>query len=194
MLNRWEGIGNLGKDPETRYTTGQNPTAVCRFTMAVDHGYGERKKTVWMNVVAYGKLAENCQKFLAKGKKVYASGELDIREYERNDGSKGYITETTAKTIEFLSNQEQVQQNQQAMQSNGWPPQTGFSQQPQQQMQPAWSNPQQWTQPQQPAPQQQFPAQDQPISYQQYQQEKQQEQMQIPAGFEQMAANEEIPF
>ena len=188
MLNRWEGIGNLGKDPETRYMTGQNPTAVCRFTMAVDHGYGERKKTVWMNVVAYGKLAENCQKFLAKGKKVYASGELDIREYERNDGSKGYITETTAKTIEFLSSQEQ------AMQSNGWPPKTGFSQQPQQQMQPAWSNPQQWTPPQQPAPQQQFPAQDQPISYQQYQQEKQQEQMQMPAGFEQMAANEDIPF
>lgn len=123
MLNRWMGIGNLGKDPETRYTTGERSTAMCRFTMAVDHGYGERKKTVWMNVVAFGKLAENCQKFLRKGKKVYVDGEIDIKEYQKQDGSKGYATEVTARTVEFLSNQEQVERNQAAVN-------------------PAWSSPQ----------------------------------------------------
>lgn len=173
MLNRWEGIGNLGKDPETRYTTGSNPTAVTRFSIAVDHGYGERKKTVWVNIVTFGRLAENCQKFLNKGKKVYAAGELDIREYQKQDGSKGYITEVTARDVEFLSAQnEQIQ----APAQNNWPPQTGFQQPAQQPVQPAWSQPQQ----------------EQPITYQQFKQEKAQEQM--PAGFEQMAQQETIPF
>jgi len=180
MLNRWEGIGNLGKDPETRYTTGANPTAVCRFSIAVDHGYGERKKTVWMNVVTYGKQAENCSKFLQKGKKVYVSGELDIRDYERQDGSRGIIVETTAKTVEFLSNQEQVERNQAAY----GVPQQGFGQQNFGQPQPAWSNPQ-WTAPQQTQAQQN-------MTYQQYQEQKAQEQMQIPEGF--AALQEEIPF
>lgn len=173
MLNRWEGIGNLGKDPETRYTTGANPTAMTKFSIAVDHGYGERKKTVWVSVVTFGRLAENCQKFLVKGKKVYVSGELDIREYQKQDGSKGYITEVTARDVEFLSAQnEQIQ----APAQNNWPPQTGFQQPAQQPVQPAWSQPQQ----------------EQPITYQQFKQEKAQEQM--PAGFEQLAQQETIPF
>jgi single-strand DNA-binding protein len=124
MLNRWEGIGNLGKAPETRYTTGANPTAVCRFSIAVEKGYGDNKKTVWVNIVTFGKLAENCQKFLAKGRKVYAAGELDVREYDKQDGTRGYITEISANTIEFLSSREQ---------QDNWPPQ-GYGQgyQPQQ--------------------------------------------------------------
>lgn len=113
MLNRWEGIGNLGKDPEIRYTTGSNPTAVCRFSIAVEKGYGENKKTVWVNIVTFGKLAENCQKFLLKGRKVYAAGELDVREYDKQDGTRGYITEVAANTVEFLSSKEQ----------ENWPPQ-----------------------------------------------------------------------
>ena len=87
MLNRFEGIGHLGKDPEVRYTTGEKRTAICRFSIAVQKGYGENKKTVWVNIVSFGKLAENCGKFLAKGRKVYVAGELDIREYDKQDGS-----------------------------------------------------------------------------------------------------------
>lgn len=162
MLNRFAGIGNLGKDPETRYTQGQTPTAICRFSIAVDHGHGERKKTVWINVATFGKLAENCQKYLAKGRKVYVAGELDIREYQKQDGSKGYITEVTARDVEFLPGQEQQnfgQQNQ---------PQQNFSQSAQTQpAQPQWSNPE-WGQ------QQSF--------------------ADAPAGFQQMAAQEDVPF
>ena len=179
MLNRFEGIGNLGKDPETRVTTGANQTTVTRFPIAVNKGYGENKKTVWINIVALGKLAENCSKFLAKGRKVYVAGELDIREYDKPDGSKGYITEVVARDVEFLNSNE----------SNGWtqptaPPQPQAPAQPQ--PQPAWSNPQ-WTAPQQPQP----PAQ-QNMTYQQYQEQKAQEQMQIPEGF--AALQEEVPF
>lgn len=161
MLNKFIGIGNLGKDPETRYTQGQTPTAVCRFSIAVDHGYGERKKTVWINVATLGKLAENCQKYLAKGRKVCVVGELDIREYQKQDGSKGYITEVTARDVEFLSGQEQQNFGQQTQQQN-------FSQPAQTQpAQPQWSNPE-WGQ------QQSF--------------------ADAPAGFQQMAAQEDVPF
>ena len=191
MLNRWEGIGNLGKDPETRYTTGSNPTAVCRFSIAVEKGYGENKKTVWVNIVTFGKLAENCQKFLQKGRKVYAAGELDVREYDKQDGTRGYITEVVANTIEFLSSREQ----------DNWPPQNSgvvntqpvqnpnVSQYTQQsstyytQQQPVSvpvSAPVQQT----PAPQQQF------ITREQYEAEKAQ---QPPAGFTALA-DDDIPF
>ena len=180
MLNRWEGIGNLGKDPETRYTTGSNPTAVCRFTIAVDKGYGENKKTVWVNIVTFGKLAENCQKFLQKGRKVYASGELDIREYDKQDGTKGYITEVNARDIEFLSARES---------QDNWPPQ-GYAQ-PQQNS--AVINTQPLPNPQY-APVQQtqtVPQQSQFITREQYEQEKMQ--MQSQAGFTALT-DEDIPF
>ena len=162
MLNRFEGIGNLGKDPELRYSTGQKQVAICRFAIAVDKGFGENKKTVWVNVVTFNKLAENCQKFLAKGRKVYIAGELDIREYDKQDGTRGYITEVVANTVEFLNSNEsnqtpgwgqQVQQTQQAwtQEVQFQTPETyGKSSQVQQ---PQWSAPQQA--PQQQAPQQQ---------------------------------------
>ena len=167
MLNRWEGIGNLGKDPELRYSTGQNQTAICRFSIAVNKGYGDNKKTVWINIVTFGKLAENCQKFLVTGKKVYVAGELDVREYDKQDGSKGYITEVSAKDVEFLSSQENHSQE-----SYGWPPQTGFQRDTQAQS---------FSAPQEP----------QYLTRQQY---EQQTQADAPPGFQQMAAQEDIPF
>lgn len=178
MLNRFEGIGNLGKDPELRYSTGENQVAICRFTIAVDKGYGQNKKTVWMPVVTFGKLAENCNKFLAKGRKVYVAGEIDIREYEGQDGQKRFFTEVAANTVEFLSSNES----------------SGAGQQWGNQAQPAWSQ-----------PQNQQPQQNQYVTRQQWQQEQQQNMFQqqtnqqgqptdMPPGFEQVAANENVPF
>lgn len=148
MLNRYEGIGNLGRDPEMRYSTGQNQTAICKFTIAVDKGFGQNKKTVWVNIVTFGKVAENCNKFLAKGRKVYVAGELDIREYDKQDGTKGYVTEVAANTVEFLSEKQN-----------------------------------EWNQPvQKPKNEQQT------MTFKEYQAEK------APAGFQQMAEQEYIPF
>ena len=194
MLNRWEGIGNLGKDPELRYTTGQNPTAVCRYSIAVDKGYGEHKKTVWVNIVTLGNRAESDSRYLSKGKKIYASGELDIREFERQDGSRDHITEVTADKVEYLSGKEQDQ--------NGWPPQTGFTQQPPQPPQYQAPQPQPYQAPQQQQfqqPQVQRPQpepQGQYITKEQYEAEKQQ-QFNVPNGTPQgyTALNDDdIPF
>lgn len=105
--------GNLGRDPEMRYTpTGQ---AVTNFNVAVDDSYtgsnGERvDRTIWIRVSAWGKLAETCNNFLKKGRKVLVEGRLVIdpatggpRTFTRNDGSIGANFEVSAQTVRFLS-------------------------------------------------------------------------------------------
>lgn len=105
-------IGNLGKDPEQRFTpSGQ---AVTSFSVAVDNSYtkdGERvKRTIWVNVSAWGKLAETCKNYLAKGKKVLIEGTLTAdpetgnpRVFTRGDGTSGAAYEVNAQTVRFLS-------------------------------------------------------------------------------------------
>jgi single-strand DNA-binding protein len=105
--------GNLGRDPEMRYTpTGQ---AVTNFNVAVDDSYtgsnGERvDRTIWIRVSAWGKLAETCNNYLKKGRKVLVEGRLVVdqasggpRTYTRNDGSIGANFEVSAQTVRFLS-------------------------------------------------------------------------------------------
>lgn len=95
-------IGNLTKDPEIRYTTGENPTAICRFGLANNEGYGENKRTNFLNIVVFGKQAENCEKFLKKGSKVAITGRIQTGSYERVD-RKVYTTDIVANSVEFLS-------------------------------------------------------------------------------------------
>ncbi len=89
-------IGNLGKDPETRYTP--NGNAVCNLTLATDESYKDKQsgqlvpKTEWHRVVMFGKLAEVAGQYLRKGSKVYIEGKLQTREWEK-DGVKRYSTE-----------------------------------------------------------------------------------------------------
>lgn len=97
-------IGNLTKDPEVRYTTGQNQTAICRFTVAVNDRYGG---TSYIPVVAFGKQGENCGRFLAKGRKAAISGRIQTGSYTNRDGQKVYTTDVIANNVEFLGGQEQ---------------------------------------------------------------------------------------
>ena len=103
-LNRVEIIGNLGKDPDMRYTG--NGTAMTRFSVAVGRTYqvdGERREeTEWFNIVAWSKLAELCQAHLTKGRKVYVEGRQSTRSYDGPDGQKKYITELVANQVIFL--------------------------------------------------------------------------------------------
>jgi single-strand DNA-binding protein len=97
-------IGHLGKDPEVTY--GQQGAARCRFSVATSERYKDREgkdreETEWHNVVVYGKQAEACGKFLAKGRQVYAEGRVQTRKYEK-DGQDRYITELIARTVIFL--------------------------------------------------------------------------------------------
>lgn len=106
-------VGNLGKDPEMRYTpSGQ---AVTNFSVAVNDGYtnsqGEKvDRTIWVRVSTWGKQAEVCKQYLAKGRRVLVEGRLvpdaatgSPRIYTRQDGTPGTSFEVTASTVRFLS-------------------------------------------------------------------------------------------
>lgn len=97
-------VGNLGADPELRYT--QGGTAVCNLRIATNEtkkdGDNWVKFTEWHNVVVWGRQAENCEKFLEKGRTVAIRGRLQTREWEK-DGSTRYTTEIVADQVEFLN-------------------------------------------------------------------------------------------
>jgi single-strand DNA-binding protein len=104
-LNMVQLIGNLGKDPELRYT--QSGTPVLNFRMATTESYapkdgGERQeKTEWHGVVLWGKRAEALNKFLVKGARIYIAGRLTTRSWEK-DGDTRYTTEVTATKVLLL--------------------------------------------------------------------------------------------
>ena len=112
-------IGNLTKDPDVRYSTGSNQTAVGRFSIAVDDGYGEKKKTSYINIVVFGKQAENCERFLYKGSKVAVQGRIQTGSYEK-EGRKIYTTDVIADQVEFL----RTEQVTEPVQQSEMPPQT----------------------------------------------------------------------
>ena len=104
-LNKVMLIGNLGKDPEVRYT--QAGTAVANFSMATAERFkaknGEyEERTEWHNVTAWGKLAEICGEYLTKGKLVYIEGRLQTRKWEDKDGKDRYTTEVVADKMVML--------------------------------------------------------------------------------------------
>ena len=98
-------IGNLGRDPELRYT--QSGQAVANFTLATTERFsnreGERQeRTEWHRIVAWGRTAELCAQYLAKGRSVYIEGRLQTREWEDKEGQKRRTTEITAQSVQFL--------------------------------------------------------------------------------------------
>ena len=102
-LNRVQLIGNLGKDPETRFTPKGN--TVCTFSVAVGRRWksdGETKEaTDWFNIEAWGKLGEICQKYLSKGRLVFIEGRLQTDRYEQ-DGESQYFTKVVASQMQML--------------------------------------------------------------------------------------------
>lgn len=98
-------VGNLGRDPELRYT--QNGQAVANFTVATNENWtnksGDREERAeWHRVVAWGRVAELCAEYLAKGRTVYVEGRLQTREWEDKEGQKRRSTEIVAQTVQFL--------------------------------------------------------------------------------------------
>lgn len=81
-MNVFTFSGNLGKDAETRYTNGSNPTPVTSFSVACTSGWGDKQTTTWIRCNAWGERYEKLAQYLTKGKKVCVSGELSTREYE----------------------------------------------------------------------------------------------------------------
>ena len=110
-MNQVNLIGNLTRDPETRYSTGQNQTAVCRFTIAVNdrrknqNGEWEDNPS-FIPIVVFGKKAENCDKYIGMGSKVAVNGKIETGSYVNKDGQKVYTTDVIANEVEFLSRKE----------------------------------------------------------------------------------------
>jgi single-strand DNA-binding protein len=104
-LNKVMLIGNLGKDPEMKYTA--NGKAITRFSLACSRTFtspegDRREETDWFDVVTWDKLAELCSQFLQKGRQAYVEGRLQTRSWEGQDGQKHYRTEVVAQTVLFL--------------------------------------------------------------------------------------------
>lgn len=110
-------IGRLTRDPELRYTTSQ--MAVATFTLAIDRPTkaDREKETDFPRIKAFGKTAENCEKYLAKGRMVAVQGSLQTGSYEDKDGKRVYTTDVMANRVEFLEWGDRPQSNTPA--SNG---------------------------------------------------------------------------
>lgn len=104
-INKAILVGNLGKDPELKYTpSGQ---AVATFSLAtteryVDKSNQKQERTEWHNIVVWGKLAEVVNQYLKKGKSAYIEGRITTRSWDDRDGNKKYRTEIIATTVEFI--------------------------------------------------------------------------------------------
>ena len=99
-------VGNLGADPDMRYTpSGQG---VCEMRIATSESWNDKngqrqERTEWHRVVVWGKRAEICSKYLSKGRQVYVEGRIQTRSWDDKDGNKRYMTEIIAQDVQFLS-------------------------------------------------------------------------------------------
>jgi single-strand DNA-binding protein len=98
-------IGNLGKDPEVRFTPGGQ--AVANFSIATSDNWTDKsgqkqERTEWHRIVVWGKQAELCGEYLKKGRQVYVEGRLQTREWTDKEGRKNYTTEVVANAVTFL--------------------------------------------------------------------------------------------
>jgi len=98
-------VGNLGADPDMRYTpSGQG---VCELRVATSESWNDKngqrqERTEWHRIVVWGKRAEVCSKYLSKGRQVFVEGRIQTRTYDDKDGNKRYITEIIAAVVQFL--------------------------------------------------------------------------------------------
>jgi len=105
MVNKVILVGNLGKDPEVRYTA--NGRAVARFPLATSEVWNDadgnrQERTEWHNIIVWGKQGETCGQYLAKGRQAYIEGSIRSRSYDDKTGQKRYVTEIIAQRVRFL--------------------------------------------------------------------------------------------
>lgn len=105
MINKAILVGNVGKDPEVRYL--DNGVAVAQFSLATTENYKDKEgnkqsRTEWHNIVLWRGLAEVAEKYVKKGQALYIEGRITNRSYDAQDGTKRYITEIVANTMQML--------------------------------------------------------------------------------------------
>lgn len=109
-INKVIIIGNLGRDPDLKYT--QQGTAVTKFPVATTETWTDKntnqrqEQTEWHKIVVFGKQAENCEKYLSKGRQVYIEGKLKTSSYEK-DGQTHYSTDIVASVVQFIGGRQE---------------------------------------------------------------------------------------
>ena len=126
-VNKVTLVGNLGADPEVKKTSSQQTVTV--FNLATSRSWvnkeGQRQEhTEWHRIVVWGKLAETCGEYLAKGRQVYIEGRLQTRSWEDDKGQKKYTTEVVAQQVLFLGNNNSTEKRNQ--ESNSYQPEPPF--------------------------------------------------------------------
>jgi single-strand DNA-binding protein len=103
MLNRVSLVGRLTKDVEVRYAT-DGQTAIAKFTLAVDRTFKKdgQPSADFLPIIVFGKSAENCGKYIGKGRLVGVSGRIQTRSWDDTEGKKHYATEVIADEVDFL--------------------------------------------------------------------------------------------
>lgn len=107
-MNKVVLMGRLTRDPETRYTQGNN-TAVCSFSLAVNRRFKQEGQTDadFINVVAWAKTAEFVSKYFTKGQQVGVIGRIQTRDYDNKEGKKVYVTEVVAEEVYFADSKKE---------------------------------------------------------------------------------------
>lgn len=120
-MNKFIGLARLGRDAETRYTA--NGTAVASFAAAVDVGYGQNKSTLWLDCALFGKRAEgNLVQYLTKGTQCIVEGEINLRQFQKQDGSHGAAVTLNVQDLKLVGGQpDSNQPRQQAVQPQPQP-------------------------------------------------------------------------
>lgn len=125
-LNRIMVIGNVGSEPEMRFTPNGNP--VTNFSVATNRRYQvdeeDREETTWFRVQAWNKLAETCNEYLSKGRQVYVDGRLQVRKWEDNEGKPRTSVEIVANTVLFLGSRGEWEEAQEPVPSELEPEET----------------------------------------------------------------------
>ena len=109
-MNKIIIIGNLGRDPEMRYSTSGNP--MTSFSVATNRRYttasGEqRDETQWFSCTAFGRLADTCNQYLTRGQQVYVEGRLSTSQYDRRDGTPGFSLNVFVTDVQFLGRRDE---------------------------------------------------------------------------------------
>ena len=112
-MNKVILVGRLTKNPEIRYTQGENPTAIARYTLAVDRRFKREGEPTadFINCVAFGKSGEFAEKYFRKGLRIAISGRITTGSFTNKDGVKVYTTEVTVEDQEFAESKAEQSQN-----------------------------------------------------------------------------------
>ena len=127
MINKVILIGNLGADPELRYTQSGTPVASFRIATSErwkDKDGNQQEQTEWHNIVAWRRLAEICGEYLNKGSRVYIEGKLQTRKWQDQNGNDRYTTEIIARELEMFGGRQENADNADSTPPNGEEPPT----------------------------------------------------------------------